>query len=334
VSFLEAIQDWWDSRDLRKIRRRRQKKADQYLRSIKQKEINGKELSDDENSEGRIIAKADEDLSQDSKVISLKKKISLKGHFFATSFEKGYRWTVFIILGILLIIGFLLIVIFSSNMFAISEIEYRYSESTFINDSLLDIYTEKYQGENVFLVNLDLIKDDLLNNFQTVSNVQVDKLYPKTLLITILEYRPAVILRIGQSEQDEYLINQAGMVVATRPYSGVNADYVTVLTTNADFEAAVGDQVMDKNQVDFFYKAESLFEDKVGILVVSIWWLEREQEVHMWTQKYFKIIMSLNRPVEDQIDEMIIALQDLELKRRNFEYIDLRIQDKIFVKPR
>jgi len=227
-----------------------------------------------------------------------------------------------------------LIVLFTSNIFAVSNFGYDYTESIFIKEELIDKSISSFKGENIIMLSTEEIHDVILSTFPTISSIDIKKVYPKTLMFKIKEFKPALILRRGQSESDEFLINQAGYVMSRRPYSGPNTEYVTVLSTDQELEASVGDKLMDHYIVDFIYRSQNVFEDKVGIPVISIWWLERERELHMWTQKYFKVLMTFDRPVENQIQDMITALQDSRIKRRDFEYVDLRVENKVFVKPR
>ena len=112
-------------------------------------------------------------------------------------------------------------------------------------------------------------------------------------------------------------------------------------TLTADFELWIcGDEetyfLIPIEIIKEIYRDPDTYQDyhHEGIKVVSIWWLERERELHMWTEKNFKVMMTFERSVEEQIADMIVALQDIKLKRRNFDYIDLRVKDKVFVKPR
>ena len=123
-------------------------------------------------------------------------------------------------------------------------------------------------------------------------------------------------------------------MMAKRGYSGLNAEYVTVLSTGSLEGVEIGSPILTKYQVDFIYRAENALRDKVGVPVVSVWWLERENELHLWTKKYFKVMMSFERSVDEQIQDMILALGNTGLKKSNFLYVDLRVKGKVFVKPR
>jgi len=327
VSFFETLQDWWESRDVRKIRKRRRLRAEKYLKEVKEK---AEKSQEDEGFEDGV----DQEEENLKTVKPIKRLTMLKDGFFVKTFQSKIRWSLIGSLIFLLLIFFMLVLLFASNMFSISNIEYEYKESIFINEQLLNSSTDIFLGENIFLLPSYKVEEALYENFPTIESVEIKKAYPKSLMIIIHEYKPAIILRMGQLETNEFLVNHAGFVIAQRPYSGPNAEYLTVLTTDENMELSIGDRVMTNYEVDFIYRAEASFEDKVGIPVISIWWLKREKELHMWTQKYFKVMMTFSRSVDSQIQDMIIALQDVKLKRRNFEYIDLRVADKVFVKPK
>jgi len=324
LSFSEFLHDWWDSRDIKKMRRKRRLRAQRYLKKM-EIEKTKKDINEEESDKN-----TDENKLQPVQ----KKKIQLKGAFFAGKFIKNYKWGIWGILGIALVIVFLIFVLLGSNIFSVSEIEYKFEESVFINEEVLGKLIDGTRGENIFLLQTSDLVQKLKDTFLTISKVKIKKAYPSTLIFEIGEYKPALILRKGELKQEEYLVNQAGFVITKRPYTGLEAEHITVLKTNLDDEIKIGEQVMSSYLVDFIYRAESSFEDKVGIRVVSIWWLEDENELHMWTQKYFKVLMSFSRPVEDQISDMITALEDSRISRRNFEYVDLRVPNKVFVKPR
>lgn len=323
MSFFEAVQDWWDSRDIRRIRKRRRKKSASFLSQLKKKE----ELEND-NEEINDIDNGEETL-----VKSLPSKIKLRGDFFVKKFKNNARWSFIFIASMIAMILFLLAVLFSSDIFSIHNLEFELSNSFFVKEGQIENEMESIIGRNIFMVDTLDLADKLKKKFTTISKIEVKKMFPSSLMISVEEYKPAIILRKGQLQTEEYLLNQAGFVMKQRPYSGLDAEYLVVLSTDQDYTPVVGDQLMSEKTVDFIYRASNLFEEKVGIRIVSIWFLSREHEVHMWSEKYFKVMMSLDRPVEDQIDEMIKALSEFR-SYREFEYIDLRIKNKIFIKPR
>ncbi len=62
------------------------------------------------------------------------------------------------------------------------------------------------------------------------------------------------------------------------------------------------------------------------------------RELHLVTNKNWKIYFDLNRGAEEQISVLSAFIKD-ELKKNdnkslNYEYIDLRIIDRIIVKPK
>jgi len=321
MSLMDALHDWWDSRDLKKIRQRRREKALEYMKKL------------DKDVDQDMI----EDIKEDSEnqVIPLFKKMTLKGDFFVSKIKRNYKWGLFLIAVLLFLIFLLFFVLIKSSLFAVKNLEYEFGESAFISSEVLNKSLESVKGKNIFSVSSQQIRDVLSEHFVTLADVEIEKYYPSSLKIIIKEYKPAIIIRQGSSiESEEFLINKAGFVMSSRPYSGPNPEFLTIISTDAEMKGTLGDRILMPEMVDFIYRAATQFEDKVGIKLVSIWYLAREKELHLWTSKNFKVMMTFNRSVDAQLEDMMIALQNAHLDKRPFSYIDLRVENKIFVKPR
>ena len=80
------------------------------------------------------------------------------------------------------------------------------------------------------------------------------------------------------------------------------------------------------------------FEKKFNIKVLDAEYKVREREVHLMTEKYFKVWIDMEKSLTDQFEKLKKALPRLDIYKTALEYIDLRISgtdnEKVIFKKR
>jgi len=96
-------------------------------------------------------------------------------------------------------------------------------------------------------------------------------------------------------------------------------------------ELAVGDQIMDGEDLLESLLLLDEFEDKVSLLLREVWFFPVEREIHLVVMDGWKIKFSFSRGLLDQLQDMIDTLTLINFASKEFYYIDLRVPGKVFV---
>jgi len=307
------------------------KSIKQYLEKRKAKKAHQKRRE-------KILAHRQEELKKESeqntRPIHKKKK---KEKFFLGMFfnllkkeesnkKKSKYWLTF---GSIFFIFILFVFFFITPFFDISDIRTNIQNHYLLNSEKIQEFMIQYKGKSIIFTHSSTIENDVKKEFQGILNIQCKKTFPKILDCEIQEYKSAIILHKGDSEDIEYIINQVGKIIAIRPKTNDDR-YITIKTSNQEIETEIGSQVLTQKLIEFIYLAKNKFESKIGVPVTGIWWLDKERELHLYTDQ-FPIYLSLMRDLNTQLNDLVLVFAHHEFKDK-IEYIDLRIENKVFIK--
>ncbi|HLG25389.1 MAG TPA: hypothetical protein VI588_01160, partial [Candidatus Gracilibacteria bacterium] len=78
-------------------------------------------------------------------------------------------------------------------------------------------------------------------------------------------------------------------------------------------------------RLTYILNAINLFEEKFGMKVLYAQFYPREREVHLYTEKYFTVMIDMEKDLNRQIEKLKKALAKLDIYNDPLVYIDLRI---------
>ena len=171
---------------------------------------------------------------------------------------------------------------------------------------------------------------DIRSQFREVADVDCRKVYPNLIDCNVIEYKSALAVWRGEGEDTEYIVNEAGVIISSRKKVD-DGKFIRVISSNKDMPIEIGSQVIEPQKIEFMYAAKNNFEDRFGLTVKSLWWLARERELHLYTDKNFPIYLSLERPLKDQLQALLTVFANHDFSGST-QYIDLRVKDKVFIK--
>lgn len=246
----------------------------------------------------------------------------------------------YIILGVLsiLIIGGGVGIIFFSHFFDVMTIVV---ERVDIRTNIVPIlqFMDKEKGKNILLVNDYEIKHSLHKQFPELKEIEIVKLYPRTLKVYVVEYDLIARIRTRGGKQEMFL-NEIGMI---RDITAKN-DSLPLIEYKNQYDIkddkmmkilspflALQDKniIMSSEELRTVLNTKSLFEKTFALQVPVIQYYPLEREIHLLTEKHFTVWFDLTGNVDNQIEKLKAALSDFNINAINLAYIDLRIKNKI-----
>jgi len=238
------------------------------------------------------------------------------------------------------ILGSLTYLLFFSSLFQITNIEiskinnYNLASTGEIKQTIYSLLGEKsclfLPGSNLFAFGRGELEKKLSGDSR-IEEYQISKDWPKTLQITIKESRPQAILVIQGYEQ-KYLLNSRGEIIPGWPEETVSQlklpifyDSSSVSLSNEAYQRVV-DQILTCFQSDPWKQA--------AIEPVSVYLNNYADifEIRIITQEGWEIILDSETDLQEQVENMVMALEKKIEDRSQLKYIDLRFKGKMFYK--
>ena len=184
-----------------------------------------------------------------------------------------------------------------------------------------------FRTKSIFLVNTNKIRENLLERFPQIEEVEAHKGYPDALNLLIIERKE---IGIFCRDINCFLIDHEGVI-----FENASSESPLLKFQNQIFigELNLREKVIEKDLLTSILQIESkLREDlKIPIKEVSIVSPER---VNVKTADGWEIYLNIKGDLNWQIAELAAILENripLE-KRKNLKYIDLRF-DKVYIFP-
>lgn len=208
-----------------------------------------------------------------------------------------------------------------------------------VDGTLEGKYLRYISRRNFFLVRKNAINSELKNSFNRLEVSSIEKKFPRSILIRVKERQPELVWCSGGVC---YLADKSGLI-----YSGANATdeevnkarFLVAIDDNAR-PVEIGKTSLGENFIQYLKEIDAILADDLGFsidgnyhtpalasqeILVKI----RKDEGEGWTLK----LSSLVSPGETKKIIQTVFDKDLdEEKRKNLDYLDLRIKGKVYYK--
>ncbi len=247
-------------------------------------------------------------------------------------FSKGLKWS--LVFGTVLGIIY---VIFYSPIFMVQHIiveangQHQVIEQS-TNNALEGRQYNLFFQRSMVTVSKQKIIDNILQDHETLSEVQVAKRWPNIIKITAQEKK---VLLIWQLNEQQFDIGGGGIALRESTTPTAEHPIPLVVDERKDATIAIGERVISEQFLTF---AKELPETMKKYTRLNIEKLStpnpNTRELHVETREGWRLILDTARsPVEEmktlnKIVEEKLTKEELE----NIEYIDLRIKEKTFYK--
>lgn len=262
-----------------------------------------------------------------SRVQNLKKKTNNTTLVYSRTKEEkqtSLKRPFYLFLFFLFMSGVAYVVLFSP-LFSIKKIEVKgYSYPKVIEE----MATEKGSRGLLFKNNLIFFSKKNLANAATgdpkIKNIQIKKRWPNKLLVEIEESRPALI---WVSAGEKFLIDDRGVVIGPASDEKLN-----VVFDGANIITKQGERVASPTFINFINNITTDFKPVTGTEVNKITIFDLLTDVHILSSDGWTVYLDATKSAEAQLKNLSKVLEEASKNSKRLEYIDMRLDKKIFYK--
>lgn len=237
-----------------------------------------------------------------------------------------------------LILSFIFYFLFFSKIFQVKKIIIAGQEKVSSDDlkllaeSKLESKILFFSTKSIFLVNLDIIKKDILNNFPQIAEVEIHRQFPDGINISAAERQGLAILC---RETDCFLLDKEGVIfdpVRNMISNGVEeASLIKIIDHRNIDHFVLAERVIEKELLSQIFEIQLKLQENLKILITEAS-IMSEERLNLKTQEGWEIYFNLKGDLDWQITELSLVLEKQipPEKRGNLEYIDLRFT-RVFI---
>ena len=232
-------------------------------------------------------------------------------------------------------------VVFFSYFLEINSISINGNESV-SKDLILEKINPQISGEylgfirknNLLLIRTRKIKNDTLNDFKIIRDIKIKRKFPDSLKIDISERHPQLVF-CGAGNC--FLIDEKREAYDNFNINGENKNNFIILTDEGCKGINLSDFIAEPNYFEYILGIREGLNG-LGLEVENDFQTVSfiSKDIRVKTKEGWKVYFNENVPLEKEIGMLKIVLDNKinSDQRKDLEYVDLRIDNKIFYKFR
>ena len=225
-----------------------------------------------------------------------------------------------------LLVGASVYFIFFSSFFQVKEVNF--SETKYVSREELNKAVEETQG----LINDNIITFGFFNfrgrlgEVIGIKSFKIIRKFPDNIYIEIEEKSP---LFVWQILDHKYLVDEDGYVWAT--YEDKYASLLVVSDTK-NVPVQMGSKIVPASFAVFVRDLFNNFENTTGLAITKAEVLDIVSDLKITSSAGWYVYFDTSRTFKNQLTSLVRVLEEVRNKKRSLEYVDLRIEDRIFYK--
>lgn len=170
------------------------------------------------------------------------------------------------------------------------------------------------------------ISSELKQAFPSFTKVKVSRHFLHGVTIAVVEQPVSLV---WQSADQQYLVGENGVVTGHLP-PGYRAKLV--ITDTAKLPVSVGKQILSPSFIDFMQTVYEQLPGTVHTKVATVTVAETTLEATVVTAAGYSIFFDTTRSPEKQLGYLKEIVDQVTAQHQALDYIDLRVDDRIFYK--
>ncbi len=241
-----------------------------------------------------------------------------------------------------LIIAFVcvsLVLIFFSEFFSVQHIKLTRKDFR-VNAEEISFSMQEYRNQNIIFLSKRSIKKTLLKNHPSIKEIEIDKDFPRTLILQIGTYPISArwkvkvvkenLLEGGKAEkkEQELFVNQVGMAT-----SGTSEDQNAFLIEEQEIRDNFfleSQLVVDQKILEQIHISRQLIEEALNTSIIKAKYYRNAREVHYITENETSIWLDFASPQKEQIEKLNHILAETDIFNNPLDHVDLRVYERVY----
>ena len=187
------------------------------------------------------------------------------------------------------------------------------------------------QSINILLMTTNGLKNELLKDFPKISEIEIRKnIFKRTIAVTIVEREKLGII-CKENTGNCFYIDKNGIIFENAPKT--SGSLILLIKDFSSREFTLGGKIFTEQIMDSIVEIRESFNSSTK---VKIDWFETRtnppKELRIITTKGWYILFDSARDTKKQFSILKTALDEKIKNTDNLEYIDLRIENRIYYK--
>lgn len=186
---------------------------------------------------------------------------------------------------------------------------------------------------NIFLVTENKIKNDLIKKIPKIGDLEISKnLIKRSIKLTIEERgRLGIACQVKEETEDCFYIDKQGVIFEQAPQT--SGSLILLIKDYSQREFYLGKKIFEQRIVDFISQARQDLSSEIGLTALDFNVLSfPPKDLKVMTNEGWYIIFDLEGDIKNQLRSIKVALEEKIENRENLEYVDLRIENRIYYK--
>ena len=176
-----------------------------------------------------------------------------------------------------------------------------------------------FKTKSIFLVHLNEIRKDILDNFPQIAEAEIKRGFPDALNIVVIErFGLALWCKDGRC----FLVDNEGIIFEEAP---AEINLIKIIDKQKLSLPALGERVIGKESLSQILEIESKIESDLKIPIAEFL-IVSEERLNIKTSEGWEIYFNPRKDINWQLTKLKAVLEE-EIppeKRKNLEYIELR----------
>lgn len=274
--------------------------------------------------------------NMDGKTVALAKKNRFKRD------SGGIFGKILILFVLIIFVGVTLYLLFFSPFLLVSKINIGGTEKLdtgavrdVINLAISGRHLNVVPANNIILIDQGKLKESIKDKFKRIEDIEIKKVFPETLNISITERRSMLILC---SAGACFIIDNDGVAYAPADFASneLQENELLVLNDDGNKEIRLKESVLEAGYMQYLLDIKDKLKSDLNLDIDKNYHTPQlvSGDIRVVTTEGWTIYFDSSLLVQKEIDMLKLVLSDKidKDKRSNLEYVDLRTDNKVYYK--
>lgn len=192
---------------------------------------------------------------------------------------------------------------------------------------------DNFNYGNIFLTTENKVRDNLIKKIPKISDLEISKnLINRSVKLTIEEReRLGIACHVKEETENCFYIDNQGVIFEDAPQT--SGSLILLIKDYSQREFYLGKKIFEQRIIDFISRARQDLSSEIGLIALDFNVLSfPSKDLKVMTSEGWYIIFDLEGDIKNQLLSLKAALEEKIQERENLEYVDLRIENRIYYK--